>query len=215
MIKQEIVSYIRSFLPREDATQRFHELTLTATIERVIIEMYQDIYKINPRLLSKYTKQYGETTPIAVKLNQSAGIYYSDLPSKIVGLPCSYSGVVHVYTVNHAGNVFQPMDATEADLIFNTDVAIVTNKIGYRTRQDTRIDYWNMNTTVYNEGVRMDLLIPFSAYEDNDVVMIPELGEKEGGAFTTRVLSLLGIVPPADLTDDNGARVQAAPTNKQ
>jgi hypothetical protein len=95
------------------------------------------------------------------------------------------------------------MDAREADLIFNTDVAVVSSKIGYRTRQDTRVDYWNMSSAVRATGVRLDLLIPFSVYADDDVVLIPELSEKEGGTFIQRVLKELQIVPPADLEDTN------------
>ena len=205
MIKTEIISLIRSLIPREDATNRFHERVLEANIEKVIIEMYQDLFKINPRLLSQYTKQYGETTPIAILTDNNTGIYYSLLPAKIVSLNSKSSGVLHIFPVVNTGNVFQPMDSTEADLLFNTDVAVVSNRIGYKVRQDTRVDYWNMNSEILETGVRMSLLVPFSVYEDDDVVMIPELGEKEGGSFVNRVLTVLQVIPPADLKDDNAS----------
>lgn len=205
MIKTEVISYIKALIPREDSTQRYHDRILEAVIEKVIIEMYQDLYKINPRLLSQYTKQYGETTPIAIQTDNNTGIYYSALPVKIVSLNCKSSGVVHIFPVVNTGNVFQPMDSTEADLLFNTDVAVVSNRIGYKVRQDTRVDYWNMNSTILGTGVRMSLLVPFSVYGDEDVVMIPELGEREGGSFVNRVLTVLQVIPPADLKDDNAS----------
>jgi hypothetical protein len=203
MIKEEIISFVRGFTPREDKTQRFHLRFLEATIERVLITMYSDLYKGSPHLIDLYTKSYGELTPIPISLEVATGIYYSTLPVNIVNLPCKNSGVRHIYTVAQLGNTFVPMDAREADLIFNTDVAVVSSKIGYRTRQDTRVDYWNMSSAVRAAGVRLDLLIPFSVYADDDVVLIPELSEKEGGTFIQRVLKELQIVPPADLEDTN------------
>ena len=203
MIKKEIISFVKGFLPLEDATQRYHSRWLKAVIERILVEMYADLYHINPLLVDKYTMQYGVTTPIAISLETSSGIYYSTLPVQIVTLPDKQSGVRRIYSAVQGSNMFVPMDAREADLIFNTDVAIVSGKIGYRTRQDTRVDYWNTNAVVRNTGVRMDLLVPFSVYLDTDVVQIPELSEKEGGSFIQRVLKELQVVPPAELSDDN------------
>jgi hypothetical protein len=221
MIKKEIISYVKGFLPREDKTQRYHSRFVEAVCEKVIVEMYNDLFKINPLLLDKYTKQYGVTTPIAISLESSSGLYYSTLPVQVVSLPDRASGVRHIYPVTQSGNQFVPMDAREADIISNTDVAIVTSKIGYRVRQDTRVDYYNTNAVIRSAGVRMDLLIPFSIYADTDVVLIPELtnsdapssryGSKQPAAtFIERVLGLLGVVPPAELADTN-----APPDTKQ
>ena len=206
MIKSEIISYVKGQTPREDKNQRFHNRYLEAVIEGVIKEMYSDLYKINPGLLDLYTKTYGNVTPVAVSLERTTGIYYSTLPVNIINLPCKSSGVRQIYPLTKStGNIFQPMDATEADLIFNTDVAVVTNKVGYRVKQNSRVDYYNMNASIISSGVIMDLLIPFSVYADTDVVLIPELTEKEGGTFIDRVMKVLGLVPPADLQDDNAA----------
>jgi hypothetical protein len=218
MIKEEIVSFVRGFLPREDETGRWHYRFLEAVVEKVIVEMYADLYKINPLLVDKYTQAYGVTTPIAITLEASSGIYYSTLPVQIVSLPDKQSGVRHIYATSQmsgrGGNMFVPMDAREADLIFSTDVASVSAKIGYRTRQDTRVDYWNTNAVVRTFGVRMDLLIPFSVYADSDVVLIPELSEKEGGTFIQRVLKELQIVPPAELSDDNAPAKEQSNTKQ-
>jgi hypothetical protein len=214
MIKKEIISFVKGHLPLEDATQRFHNRWIISVIERTLIEMYADLYKINPYLLDKYTVQYGVTTPIAITLEASSGIYYSTLPVQIVNLPDKQSGCRHIYSAVQSSNMFVPMVAREADIIFNTDVAIVSGKIGYRTRQDTRVDYWNTNAVVRNAGVRVDLLIPFSVYLDTDVVQIPELSEKEGGTFIQRVLKELQIVPPADLEDTNAPSKEQANTKQ-
>jgi hypothetical protein len=215
MIKTEIISYVKGFLPREDATQRYHSAWVERVIERVLIEMYSDLYKYNPHLLDNYTKTFGAVTPIAISLEATSGIYYSTLPVNIVNIACKGSGVRHIYPVQQTGNQFQPMDAREADMVFNTDVAIVTNKIGYRVRQDSRVDYYNMSSVIVTSGVRMDLLVPFSVYTDTEVVLIPDLNEKQGGTFINRVLPILGVVPPANLDDSNNQENNSQQNTKQ
>jgi hypothetical protein len=225
MIKREIISSIKNLVGRVDPTQDFHNRVLESVCERVLIEMYSDLYKLNPRLLDLYTKQYGVTTPITIKREAATGLHYSTLPVKICNLPCKSSGVRHIFTLVRGGNIFVPMDAREADIIFNTDIAVVTSKVGYQVRQDTRVDYYGASS-LYTNGttVVMDLLVPFSQYGENDVVMIPELtatdapagryGNRPSSTFMERVLSLLQIVPPSNLDDSNtDAREQQA--NKQ
>lgn len=213
MIKQEIVSLVKNEVGVIDPTAQFHPRVLEAVIEDTLREMYGELYQKNPRLLDNYTKQYGTTSPVAVTLEATTGIYYSTLPEKIINLPCSGSGVRHIYTTARSGNTFVPMSAVEADLVYNTDVASVSTKIGYRVRQDTRVDYWNTSATVRTNGVAMDLLIPFSAYLDDDVVMIPESTTKEG-TFLARVLQKLSVVPQPELLDKNAAPTQEK-KNKQ
>ena len=201
MEKQEIVSMIKNFVGRIDTTQKFHPRFLESVIERTLIEMYSDLYKVSPRLVDLYTKQYGSLT---ISKNNSTGAYYTTLPANIVNLPCKASGVRHIYLMGNSGNVFMPMDAREADLIFNTDVAVVSTKIGYQVRENALVEYWNAaGLFAQTPTLLMDLLIPFSEYEDSDVVLIPELTDAQGGTFIKRVLGILQVVPDADLNDDN------------
>ncbi len=203
MIKEEVVSLIMGHLVGIDKTSRWHPRFVEAEIERVIEEMLNDLWKIDRLAIDKYTTTYGVTSPIAIAQEAVSGIYYSTLPVNVYHLPDKASGVRHVYPLAQTGNVFQPMDAREADLVFNTDVAIVTSKIGYRVRQDKRIDYYNTNAVVRGTGVRMDLLPVFSELSDSDVVLIPDLGDKDGGGFLKRVLGALGVIQEKDLIDDN------------
>jgi hypothetical protein len=220
MIKQEIIGYVKSFLPREDPTMRYHNRVVIAAIENVLREMYAELYRKNPHLLDLYTKRYGSTTPIAISYEATTDIYYSTLPCKIMNLPCKGSGVRHIYReigTSREGNKFIPMTSTEADFIYNTDVAVVTDRIGYSVRQDTRVDYYG-GKALYDAGVGvvMDLLVPFSEYGDDDVVMIPEITDlrEDGGVFIKRVLGLLGVIPQANLQDTNAPQ-ENEQTNKR
>ena len=203
MIKEEIISFISGHLPQIDTTNRFHYRFIEAECEKVLGEMLTDLWRVNPLAVGRYTKTYGVTSPIAISLEAVSGMYYSTLPVQVYHLPDKASGVRAVYPLSQTGNTFMPMDAREADLIFNTDVAVVTGKIGYRVRQDKRVDYYNTNAVIRGQGVRMDLLPVFSEYADTDVVLIPDLSEKEGGSFLKRVLENLGVIEAVDLKDDN------------
>lgn len=215
MIKKEIVSWVLNLCPKEDDSGKFHPRVVEAVIEDVLKGMYADFYAINPRLIGSYGKMFGETSPIPILFDQKTNIYYSVLPQKIVNLPCPGSGVLNIFPYINTGNAFLPMTVTQADFIFNTDVAVVSSKVGYTTRQDTRVDFWNSTTAIRAMGVRLLLLIPFSKYLSDDVVEIPPLTEKQGGTFIQRVMNQLGMIQPPDLIDDNKDSAPQSNNQKQ
>jgi hypothetical protein len=205
MIKKEIRSLIKNLAPRLDKTSKYHNRFLDACIEKVLAEMYVELWSANPSLLDGYTKTYEGVT---VLYEPSSTVYYSNVPSTIIPIPDKSSGVRHVYTATQGGNVFYPVNASEASWLTQSDTATVSSKIGYRVKQtsDTaipRVDYFNMSASIYASTVRMDLLIPFSQYGDDDIILIPEIKNKEGLGFADRVLTLLSVIPPVDTKDNN------------
>jgi hypothetical protein len=77
----------------------------------------------------------------------------------------------------------------------------------------TRVEFFNLPPSI--TSVRMDLLIPFSKYDEDDEVKIPELTEVTGTnyrqvakTFMDRVMEILGVVAPVDLRDDNSNTTQ-------
>ena len=94
------------------------------------------------------------------------------------------------------------MDAREHDLISNGSFVItLTDMVGYSVNQ-SRVEYYNMTAAIIASGVRMDIIQPFSAYADTDTVLLPELRDKDGGTFESRVLSKLGVIQPVNLNED-------------
>jgi len=211
MIKQEIRALIKGLLPAIDKTEKFRLRFLDAAIEKILSEMYVELWSANPMLLDGFTKSY---SGIAVNTEPQGNYFgYSILPVPIVPIPDKASGVRHVKTILQGGCKFKPVNYSEAERIFGSDVSVVSTMIGYSVSQGSalpRIDYWNMNDAVRQEGVRADLLIPFSVYGDNDIVLIPEIKNKQGESFADRVLRELSVIPPVDLVDDNKDR----PTTK-
>jgi hypothetical protein len=104
--------------------------------------------------------------------------------------------------------MFYPTDAREMELFNNGSfVNTVSTKVGYSVNQ-TRIEFYNLPASIVS--VRMDLLIPFSKYAEDDEVKIPEITDVSGTnyrqvaqTFMDRVMSILQVVQPVDLRDDN------------
>ena len=117
MIKQEIRSLIRNSLPRVDKVGRWHDNVINAAIEKVIAQMYEDVWRLSPLNLQRYVKQYGYTTPVAVILEADTNIYYSTLPESIIPFQDKASGVRRISTIAQGAFTFFPMDPREMDLV--------------------------------------------------------------------------------------------------
>lgn len=203
MQKQEIRSLFRNLLPRLDKTAKWHPMVIDTAIERVLIEMYQELFAENPLALQRFTKQYGYGTALEVLLEAGTGLYYTTLPAKIVPFRDKASGVRRVSTVVQGGLTFFPIDPREMDLILSgSNTNTMLGKIGYAVNSE-RVEYFNMLGGPLAAGVRMDLIVPFSEYDDDDEVLVPETKEEKGRNFTDRVLDILGVIRAVDLKDDN------------
>lgn len=206
MIKSEIRSLVYNALPRIDKTAKYHDRVIDANIEKVLNEMYLEMFALSPHSLQRFIVRYGTTTAITVLLDGTTGVYYSNLPAAIVPVPDKASGVRRVSTMAQGEMMFYPMDRREHDLIRSgTYFATANNLIGYSVNQ-TRVEYYDMTAAVITAGVIMDLLIPFSVYADTDTVLIPELRDKNGDDLLTRVLKVMGVIQPIDLKDDNSEK---------
>ena len=207
MKRAEIRSLIRNALPRIDKTNRWADMVIDASCEKVLAQMYEDVWRLSPLNLQRYVKQFGYTTPVSVSIEAGTGIYYSTLPESIIPFQDKASGVRRVSTVAQGAFTFFPIDAREMDLIANgCYFATVNSKIGYAVNQ-TRIEYYGMTGAVEAAGVRMDLIIPFSKYAEDDEVKIPEMTDlKTGESFFDRVMKILQVVQPVDIKDDNAAQ---------
>jgi hypothetical protein len=208
MIKEEIRSTIFNLLPKLDRTSKFHPRVIDAAIERVLMEMYQELFDENPLYLQRFTKGYGYTTPLAVAAEGTTGIYYTTLPAKVIPFRDKASGVRRISTVVNTGLSFIPIDQREADILTSGSFAdMVTSKIGYMVTPE-RIEYYKMSGSVPTDGVRTDLIVPFSVYADTDNVLIPETKGPQGETFIDRVLKILQVIQPIDLLDNNADTVK-------
>ena len=197
----EVRSLVINLLKRVDKTAKYHPNVVDAAVERAINQAYSDIMLSRPQELDNYTRAYGDNgTTITVSSNSNTNIKYSDLPADYVPLPDLASGVRAIYTATTGGKVFIPMSAQSFDFVtHSTHTSNVTDMIGYVVRRD-KVEYFNMDSTTQSAGVRMEILLPFRSYADTDDVLLPFSRDLD---FLEAVLRIMGIVPPADLKDDN------------
>lgn len=202
--KREIRGLIKSLLPASDKSAKYHGAVVDRAIERVLIEMYQELFVTNRHTLMRFTKGYGYATPLEVLLRASTGTYYTTLPAEIVTFRDNASGVRRISAPISTGFTFFPVDANQVDFLLNgTHANTVTDKIGYVVTH-TEIEYYNMSGAILTSGVKLDLIIPFSAYAESDIVLIPEtLPGRETTTFIDRVLAVLGVIQPRDQRDNN------------
>lgn len=207
MRKDELRSVIKNLCNKYEETERYHDRFIDACLERVLAEYYNLIFLRNPIELALYTKQFGYTVALNSQLEAGTNLYYVNYPFMLDGvtnvttiaIPDKASGCRRISTMAQGGASFYPMDAREMDLILaGSYTDYVTNKIGYVARR-TRIEFYNMTAVT---PLRMDLLIPFSKYEETDTVLVPELTGDQGMGFTDRVLQLLGQVKPVELLEN-------------
>jgi hypothetical protein len=218
MRKDEIRSTVRNTLPKYDKSGRYGDRYIDACIEKAIASLYHDVFLTAPLSLLNYTKGYGYTTPVVISTENATGIKYCNLPESIIPLERKGSGVVRISTPLQGQFMFYPTDFREMDFIANGSFfSTVSSKVGYAVNQ-TRIEFYNLPVSI--TSVRMDLLIPFSKYAEDDEVKIPEITDVTGTnyrqvaqTFMDRVMAILGIVPSVDLKDDNSGNQIAAKDN--
>ena len=210
MIKSEIRSIIKNLLPKYEEIERFHDKVIDAAIEKALAEFYNIVFLRSPLELERYTKQFGYTSSLAVVQEAGTTLYYTEYPFMADGvtrvstipIPDKASGVRRISTIAQGGVSFYPMDSREMDLIMaGTYTDFVTSKFGYVPRR-TRIEYYNLSAAIIAAGVRVDLLIPFSKYEETDTVLVPEITGDDGAGFTDRVLKILSNVRPVELFEN-------------
>jgi hypothetical protein len=152
-------------------------------------------------------------TPITVSYDANAQIYYSNYPTGVmpVSFPDKFSGVRRVTTKVQSGVKFYPLDQREMELIAGGSyVDTVTDKVGFCPTQD-RIEFYGMPASIVADGIRMDLIVPFSDYGETDEILIPETPSTDVSSsrqvqrvtFVDMVLNILGVIRPQETLDNN------------
>jgi hypothetical protein len=205
MQKNELRSVIFNLLPKYAKGSEYHKEVIDRAIEKVINQLYTQTFLLDPLSIQRYVKRFGTVTPITVSYDTNTGIYYSNYPTGVmpVSLPDKASGCRRITTKAQAGIKFYPTDQREMELVMGGSYTnTVTNKVGYCVTQD-RIEFYGMPASIVADGLRLDLLVPFSDYAETDQILVPEMPDPQGATFTDMVLKILGVIRPQDTLDNN------------
>lgn len=148
---------------------------------------------------SDYTKEYQS---VAISQDSNTNVYYSTLPANIIIVPKrAGSGVIRVSGMTSESVEFVPMTNNELQTIEGLEVDTIDDVVGYVFKHG-RIEYKGMTATIASGTVKMELVIPFEAYADTDIVQIPT-GSDE--MIIQGVVNMLAGTPDEDKLNDGNS----------
>lgn len=206
MTKGEMRSSVQNAMRRIDKTAKFHDELVDRAIESSINQFLYDIYRKDPRDLDIYTKEYGTEVAVAVIENESTEEYYSNIPVPYVALPEKNSGIRYVVAHNRDHTKFYPMSVREMLLARSSHVGSSTSEDGepftrnFYAVQGQKLIYFQMNSDIASEGVRMGIVVSFSGYADSEEINVP-FGQDDKVFMS--VMQKMMQLPPTDLRDNN------------
>lgn len=203
MTKAEIISFVRNELGKIDKTNKYHPVVIEKAITIAFNQGYNDVFDQDPRVLDNYTVTYGgDGSPIAIAADANTGIHESSLPAEYVPFKDKNSGVRNIATVAQSAVKFYPVSKREFEILPNTLVGELNandERAYYVVRKDT-IEYYGVPASVVHIGVRMDIVIPFDNYADDDDVLIPFGKDLQ---LIAAIIEILRSTPKVDLIDNN------------
>lgn len=160
MLKKEIIDLVK-----DAAGMRFGDRTVMHHVGLAFEQVIGQLFKQNPNQLDFFTKDY--TVPV-VHVSPRP---YSLLPERIIQFSDTSAGVRRILYTDDDNIDFVPVPAYYFQLEDNLDVGCVDTSVGYYVRIN-KVEYSNSMPRVIKD-VRMELVIPFSQYADNDDLPLP------------------------------------------
>lgn len=161
MTKQAIIDQIKFALGID-----FMNRTVAAHFDMAFNTVVGQLFKQNPNQHNYYAKEY------TINITHSAPRAYAMLPVAIIQTPDNAQGVRAVYAPKEDGLNFVPMPASGFQIYGKLAVGRTGKVVGYFPKPD-RIEFMP-NLPHDLESVRAELVRPFSAYEEDEQVPLPD-----------------------------------------
>lgn len=197
---------VKNALRKIDSTARYHDVVIDKAIEHSMNQFLYDIYRKDYRELDQYIREYGSEVALEVQENVSTEYYYTDLPASYVVFPDKQSGVRYVVGHNADKTLLYPMSIQEMLMADRTYIGSSLAEDGdpftrsFYAVKGSQVIYYNTNSDLRHDGVRIGIVIPFSEYADEDEVRMP-FGQDDK-TFVS-VLQKMAQIPPVNLMDNN------------
>jgi hypothetical protein len=194
MQKQEHIDQLRVMLGEMSNT--IHPVIIEVAINDAYNQIINDMTFEQQKATALCTKEY---TDIAVALDATRCLYYSDLPGSLVPLKGSLTGVNYINTNTGMGVRFEPTTEKMIKFSIGKDemTTLPTDMVLYYISRDKIWYYGDMSAVPL---VRMVLTIQFKSFEDEDEVTMPE-----GRDYNIKQLAMDYIkqTPILELRNDN------------
>jgi len=180
---------------------RFHPEVISLNTGRLYNQMITDLALKMPNSLDVYTKLFKN---VEVALDTDTNLYYSILPVDISPIIDPKSGIRNIHPMIGDYISFAPITRGQRTLITGSLLSSISTKIGYTVGKNENneliVDYFNMTSDNDVSEVRMYLVIPFEAYEDEDDIHLPGGQDMK---FMESVINYMLGTPPKDLKNNN------------
>jgi hypothetical protein len=174
---------------------RFHDNIVMYAIDQAYKTLLNIAYKESATSIGNYAQTYDS---VAISTDGNSTIKYSVLPAPFIQFPDIRSGIRAISQNTGESLDFAPISSDEFSLIDSQDVNLVDTTICYCVR-NSRVEYKGLPSSITT--VRMDIVIPFTEYDDADYVIVP--GGNEQKLLELSVNYLMGTPPDDQLNNNN------------
>lgn len=161
MTREQLIEIVKKRL----GGKHHHEM-IAMNIGMAFNQINYETFRKDLSNLDLYTKEFLD---VDVDYNTTNNYYYSTLPEEIVQLPDTQSGVRRIMHSCENTLVFVPMKK-DAVSVFALLDQVKTSTIPFVV-EATQVIYTRKPQGI--DKVRMDLVIPFDKYDDDDLIFIP------------------------------------------
>jgi len=167
MKKYALRESVQHALLQHDKTNKYDDRVVDSFITMATNTIMGQLFRRDHSNYDLYAKTFDTTIE-----KDESDIYYSIYPAPIVQTIEVRNGVRRINTSKNTGLEFAPVRGDEISLIEGLDVTMLSDIIPYVPERD-RVRYMGNLSQHEGKTVRMDLVVPFSEYEDNDEYYIP------------------------------------------
>lgn len=201
MIKKTLLELIQKRVKPIDENNQFglqYIESVTDVYWQKFAFNYMNNFGLDPFL---YTKSY-EVTSI---LTDTYGEFYIDLPASVIRLPYNLhstgvEGVVSLYAISASQWDIKPIREHEYRAIQNLSVYLAAAEHYYWVQYDKIFFSDNLTTAIEDNGVRMNLAVPFKIYLLTEDLPLPNDMDE---TLIEHVVSFIQGTPLPDLKNDN------------
>lgn len=169
--KEVFIEQVRQGIIAGDATAEkkdyLHPDVLNVFISDAITDVYWAIFKQNPTELDFYGRNFNS---VVIKCDTISNTYYCDLPKPVIQFP-NGEGVRQVGELR--GRLkFSRTDLNKGSLMGDMLIGKMKKDVGF-ILTNNRIEFVDFDEYVGVNEVFLNIVIPFSEYEDEDWISLP------------------------------------------
>lgn len=197
MLKNVFIEAVRKGLTggnnTADSLGKYHPLLIEQYTEMAFNTHFFMIFKQDLSNYDRFCKTYKN---IAVEYDSATDEYYCTLPIRVPQLPDVQEGVRRINPMKSISRKFIPLKKDSWEGWSELEAGKVDTSIGYCL--DTTRVLWENNPGV--DDVKMDIVRPFSEYEDTEDIPIPAGADVQ---IVDIVRKLMATTPNHDKQNDN------------